>query len=633
MIRLERVEIYKYKSFHTTQTVAIEDDVTVLVGKNEAGKTAFLEALAKTNYFEADPKFKLNEKFDYPRSELKKVKNEDGKKAIQCRYSVSGELLKIIQGEFGQSAISTKGFTVTYKYESGSSWEIEGVDIQGALYHMFKLYTSDEEVLNEFKTIDNLVSAIEFCDEREGLEDAKSDFTLIQKESSFSDNSFNGYILSKYLSPNMPKFWYFDEYYSLPGRINLNELESGKLEEEKLRTAKALLELADVDLKDITQSEDFESFVAELEATSNMITDEIFEYWTTNKNIEIEFKVDKKLNPRNATEYILEVRVKNKKHRITLPLKNRSKGFNWFFSFIVWFKKIQSSGNKNFILLLDEPGLNLHASAQADLLRFIEDLSNEGYQIIYSTHSPFMVETKKLNRVRTVFDGDDGTIISDSVQEKDPNTLFPLQAALGYDIAQNLFVSKKNLIVEGVSDLTYLTLLSSYLHDTGREGLNDDITIVPVGGLDKVPTFISLLRGSSLGIVCLLDSYTVPKTQAQALKNLVQNKIIKESKILFFHDFASHQGTQADIEDVFSKEEYVRMFNDSLGTKYSIVDSSKIDLTKPILGQINREINEKRFNHYSPANKLAQSGVSESTFSEETLNRFEALFKKANSLF
>ena len=73
-------------------------------------------------------------------------------------------------------------------------------------------------------------------------------------------------------------------------------------------------------------------------------------------------------------------------------------------------------------------GNNLHAKAQNDLLKFLADLSNN-YQIIYTTHSPFMIETDKLNKVRTVFENKDGTLISDSVQEKDPNTLFPLQAA------------------------------------------------------------------------------------------------------------------------------------------------------------------------------------------------------------
>ena len=182
-------------------------------------------------------------------------------------------------------------------------------------------------------------------------------------------------------------------------------------------------------------------------------------------------------------------------------------------------------------MLLDEPGLNLHAMAQHDLLKFIYDLSKE-YQIIYTTHSPFMIDSENLSKVRTVVEKTDGTKVSDSVQEKDPNTLFPLQAALGYTLAQNLFVSPKNLLVEGIADLTYLNLISNILSDKKKEGLKEDITIVPVGGADKVATFVSLLRGNELDMVCLLDNFS-DQSAKRRLENLVAENIIKEKKILF----------------------------------------------------------------------------------------------------
>jgi len=343
----------------------------------------------------------------------------------------------------------------------------------------------------------------------------------------------------------MPKFLYYDEYYSLPSRISIEKLNSNSLDssENDYKTAKALFELADINTEEILESESFEDYIAELEATEAIISEELFKYWQTNKNLSITFQIDKVAKKENRTintnygqqqvtdvnivEHVLDIRVKNK--GVSLPLKNRSKGFNWFFSFLVWFKKIQEDQGSNYILLLDEPGLNLHASAQADLLHFLEDLS-ENYQIVYSTHSPFMIVSDKLQRIRTVLETDKGSMISNSVQEKDPNTLFPLQAALGYNIAQNLFISKKNLLVEGVSDLIYLQTMSAILESAGKESLNSDITIVPTGGLEKVATFISLLRGNELKNVSLLDSYTDPKGKAK-LDNLIAKKIINEKNI------------------------------------------------------------------------------------------------------
>lgn len=203
---------------------------------------------------------------------------------------------------------------------------------------------------------------------------------------------------------------YYDEYFSLPSRISIEKLQKNELNENEYKTARALFELADINTEEILNAENFEDFIAELEATESIISDELFKYWQTNKNLQITFQIDKleQTDQRNNTrivEHILDVRVKSK--GVSLPLRNRSKGFNWFFSFLVWFKKIQEDKNSNYVLLLDEPGLNLHASAQADLLRFLEDLS-EKYQIIYTTHSPFMIAPDKLHRVRTILETDEG---------------------------------------------------------------------------------------------------------------------------------------------------------------------------------------------------------------------------------
>jgi predicted ATP-dependent endonuclease of OLD family len=319
-------------------------------------------------------------------------------------------------------------------------------------------------------------------------------------------------------------------------------------------------------------------------------------------------------------------------HKISLPLERRSKGFNWFFSFIIWFSKIQADKNSDYILLLDEPGLSLHASAQADLLRFIEDLSKK-YQIIYTTHSPFMVESDHLNRVRTCLETEDGTIISDTIQEKDPNTLFPLQAALGYDIAQNLFVSKNNLLVEGPADLIYLTVLSNILEIEKRTFLKENITIVPVGGLDKVTTFISLLRGSKLNVVCLLDTFVDQKGR-QKVDDLICNKIIKDTNIRFFDEFANNGAKIADIEDLFAKDEYLKLFNEAFDKEYSKIEVAHLDTSiEKIVKQINKIIGTERFNHYRPANKLNQLGVSKKYFSAKTLDNFEKMFIEINKLF
>jgi predicted ATP-dependent endonuclease of OLD family len=639
-IKLKQVTIEKYKSIQKQQIVEIDDAITTLVGMNEAGKTSFLTAIAKTNYFTTDKDFEFDITQDYPRNELIDFQHEEEDcDIIKCKYEISQELLLEIENELGKDIFKTTEFTYTNHYKSKSS-TFGGLVANQKKYlenkcSEYTLTDTTKELVKKCVSLNDVV-VITALEGDDGLAELQVEIKKIIAGgfgSASWTNLLESYIAKTYIKSKMPKFWYFDDYYPLSGKININKLISEPPTNEKDKTSIALFELARIKPEDILNAteQEYEKYIALLEASSNKITKEIFNYWSTNQNLDIEFRIEN-TTVNGRPEKILDIRVKSQRHKITLPLDRRSKGFNWFFSFIIWFSKIQADKNSDYILLLDEPGLNLHASAQADLLRFFGDLSKK-YQIIYTTHSPFMVETEHLDRVRTCFETDNGTIISDSIQEKDPNTLFPLQAALGYDIAQNLFISKNNLLVEGPADLIYLTVLSSILETEKRGGLKENITIVPVGGLDKVSTFISLLRGSKLNVACLLDTFTDQKGK-QKVDDLIMHKIIKEKSIRFFNEFANNGKATADIEDLFDKKEYLKLFNSAFENDHPEVKLTELDANlDTVLKQINKVIRKDRFNHYRPANKLNQLGVDKKYFSAKTLENFEKMFVEINKLF
>ena len=628
---LKKVTIHKYKSFLTEQTYEVESQITRLVGKNESGKTALLEALAKSNYFEDNTEFKFSKDLDYPRGELTKVRNENPA-AITCEYELSDEDIQKIEDDFESGIIQKQIFSVTSYYDNTRTTTGVSVDFsvfKDWLIKTFGVGDQGKEFINEADSFSNLEDTVTENSTLPGMKEIETELEKIKDASGGCKNSLEGYIYRTFISPAIPKLWYFSDYFSLPCRINLNDFATGKptgsLSSEEYKIAKALFELSGLQIDDIQSESNFETFKAQLEATSNSITDDMFEYWTTNQNLEIRFDIE---HAANNVRY-LNIRIYNSKHRVTLPLKNRSKGFLWFFSFLVWFSKIQGDKNSKYILLLDEPGLSLHASAQNDLLRFIDEKLAPEYQVIYTTHSPFMIDSLKLNEVRTVYDTQDpkiGSVVSDAVEEKDSDTLFPLQAALGYTIAQNLYVSPRNLLVEGISDLVYLNHFSTILKDMGKEGLSDDITIVPVGGADKIATFISLMRGNELSTVCLLDTFTNQSAEVR-LKRMVEQKIIADKKILYYHSVIGQ--TFADIEDLFSKNEYLELYNGAFSTSIKITD---LDVDKPIMSQLKRINGNKSFNHYSPANYMAKN-IGTLTFSTETIEHFEKLFALVNSKF
>lgn len=642
MIKLKKVEINKYKSFLDKQEIYIEDGVTRIVGKNESGKTALLEALAKFNYFDSeDTDFDFNSTNDYPRGMLKKYQQEypdDDFQVITCTFELSEELLKQISDDIGKDVYTDKTIKIAREYNNGMTYTISA-DTKKFIENFVQKYIIEETLKEELitcKSVKELAEKIESNSELQTMHNELKTKYINNAFESFSD-IVTGYIAKKYIKPNLPQFLYFDEYYALPGTINLNKFANGQVDEtfskEQQDITKALFELSNIDIAKVMNSDEYEDFIAELEATSNNITDKLLEYWTTNQNLEIKFDIQTKENTSTRKfEKFLQIRIRNTKHRVTLPLRNRSKGFIWFFSFLVWFSKVQEK--ENLIILLDEPGLNLHAEAQSDLLKYIDKELLPKYQVIYTTHSPFMIESDKLDEVRTVYDSNDskiGSIISNALEEKDQGTLFPLQAALGYNIAQNLYISDKNLLVEGVADLMFITVISNILNDNNREGLNDDITIVPVGGLDKVATFISLLRGNKLNMVCLLDTFTDQKGKKR-LENLVNEKIIKDNQIKFFDQYIDRLSV-ADIEDMFEIDEYLKLFNEEFSKDYKSISKEEIDTKKAIIPQINKIIQKDRFNHYRPSRYLTSLCVDIDYFSESTLDRFENLFKDINKLF
>ncbi len=632
MIKLKNVTINKYKCIEIEQSFDVEDDITVLVGKNESGKTAILEAVHKSNSY-------LGERFDanhdYPRKEKKQYDRAGiDQTVIRCIFGITDQMAADISKDIGEGTLGCHDVVYATSYQN-TTGNFEPLAVVITVFFEYKFEAHDIRDSSFKNKVRNARTVSEIRALGGRSKTGKIERFLNDVKGYFQDGdsisaALSNYVTSEWIAPHLPKLLYYDEYYALPSEVAIPEIQSGNSSDKTLETAKALFELANIKVEQLLQDDDYEGYKSELEATAFDITRRLFKYWTTNKNLRVEFDIDRRRDSYGNDVPILKIRVFNNKYFMSLPLGSRSKGFNWFFSFLVWFSKIQVDKNSTYILLLDEPGLNLHASAQADLLKFVEDLAND-YQVIYTTHSPFMVESDKLHRVRTVLETDSGTRISDSVQEKDPDTLFPLQAALGYDIAQNLFIGQNNLLVEGVSDLIYLQTMSSILQGDGRDALREDITIVPVGGLDKVATFISLLRGQELNIACLIDSFTDQKGK-QRVEDMVKHKIIRDRNIRFFDEFAANGGDKADLEDMFSKSEYMSLFNQAFREHDDINLQDLCNTENRIVKQIEKKLG-KRFNHHRPANTLAKLGADAKCFSCGTLDRYAKMFKEINKLF
>jgi hypothetical protein len=311
----------------------------------------------------------------------------------------------------------------------------------------------------------------------------------------------------------------------------------------------------------------------------------------------------------------------------------------------VWFYQLQQLYGNRLIILLDEPGLSLHAKAQADLLRYINEQLRPSYQVVYTTHSPFMIDPDNLLSARTVEDvvvkdkqnGDEkllGTKVGEKVLSTDPDTVSPLQRALGYEMTQTLFIGRHTLLVEGPSDLLYLRWFSRKLEQAGKAGLDYRWNISVVGGVDRIPGFVSLFRGNGLHIAAVVDVQ-------QGHKNKIENarKSLPDRHLLTMDTYANQK--EADIEDVLGRGFYVGLVNKALDLRAP----HKLPPAKPSTApeRVAKEaelhaatlpLHYPHFDHFVPAEWLFEHGDEGADLPEfeAALSRMEQLIVDLNGL-
>jgi predicted ATP-dependent endonuclease of OLD family len=647
LLTLIKAQVWKYKSIEDSMPVDIAEDVTVLVGKNESGKTAFLGALHKA--LPLDDETEYDHVADYPRKDLVRYQQQHEAKnyeqVVQLTFRIEEALADKINAEvFGGAQIVSAGSTFQRNTTIGNTHTYGfSVDQKAALAALRKPLSDLEHADNIFGESATLTEALASIEELKLPADNKLATFAAQWSGRQPEGTWElvtGHVWETYVAPALPKFLYFDDYKLLEGKINLQALKA-RFDSKRLtdadETALGLIELAGTSLQELSSDEGYENAKAKLEAIGASITDKIFEFWKQNRELDVEFdlKADPKDTPPFNAGFNLYVRIKNRRHRVTVSFDQRSKGFIWFFSFLVWFDAVQSrtATTDSLILLLDEPGLSLHALAQADFLAYIRDLSAK-HQIIYTTHSPFMVDSERLADVRVVEDrANEGTKVTSELAGSSNESVFPLQAALGYSIAQNLFIAKQNLLVEGPADLILLQHMSALLEASGKQGLRDAI-LVPVGGLDKLATFVALLGSNKLQIVVLHDRASSPH---QKLEDLVRQRLIERKRVLDFSMFIEPQPSEADIEDLVPQAAYIEAFNAAYAKELKGTTLKAKDLgNEPrIVARIDKWLAAKGmellkdggFNHYRVAQALLQSLKADS-FTREELARFERLFAR-----
>lgn len=547
-MRLSRARVQNYRSIIDTGEFDLEREKSILVGPNEAGKSAVLQALQQIN--RPDGVKPLNYLRDYPRRLLRDITSG---KVSPDTVPVATAVFDLDDGDLNALPESIRSAKLQYRFtrylDDSSAQALEGAperptfgDIKTDLARLAKHL--DGQLTGEDKLpsvqLEEITSSISpssqiFSKAATKLYDWLEKHIADVDEDDTRENERLGVLKQKVsialereeavgiLQERIPLFVLFNNYFRVKPVIHLgrlarriasddydDEYDYGNICLMKLLglNPQRLSELgksghdvpdSNIGVEDIRDELDARQY--ELNSASIMLTEQIRDAWKPN----LERGEANTLRIIPDGQYFKVVVVDDE--GVEVELDQRSEGFQWLVSFFVVFFAEAEDQHENAILLLDEPGLHLHGLKQREFRDTLSRLAKVN-QTIYTTHSPFLVGPDELDRVRVVElpNRKVGTKLHTSIMSNDPAGLLPLQEALGYDLAQSLFSQTRNFVVEGLTDYWYITAVAELFEEAGQATLGSNVSVIPAGSASKIVYFATVLHAQNLKVVALLDS-------------------------------------------------------------------------------------------------------------------------------
>jgi predicted ATP-dependent endonuclease of OLD family len=381
----------------------------------------------------------------------------------------------------------------------------------------------------------------------EGLSEEQATRKVNETISSFKSR-LNSKILGEKYFKFCPIFQMFEDFGSLlPNRIDLADIVSGNEQVEGYKAARNFLTLAQLDYT-FFQQPSSRILKQKIENLNHSLTCNFQDFWQQsigrNNKINIQFELDHYNSSCSgkAGKPYLEFWIKDEGER--LYPKQRSRGVRWFLSFYMELKASACNDSRPMVLLVDEPGVSLHARAQEDVLKVFEDISPK-IQIIYTTHSPHLVEINKLHRILAVQRDDINSFKSTTsildplrLSSATPDTLTPLQSILGNPMGKDGFSTVWfNLIV---NDIGSFYLLNAIIHLTG---FSSNISLIPSTDVTSIPLLCNILMGWGMEFgVLLFENESENQIEETLRKNIFKTE--KSSKELIIKLPESFQNSE-----------------------------------------------------------------------------------------
>ncbi len=441
-------------------------------------------------------------------------------------------------------------------------------------------------------------------------------------EASHIDSFYSREEAGSSLFEHIPEFVFFEDFSSLlPNKIDLEDILSGNNDVEGFRAAGNFLKLSGLTPRFFVEGSS-RLLKQKIEKLNKDITIDFQDFWRQKigkrNKITINFELEhySQSHPDKSGFPYLEFWIRDKQER--LYPKQRSRGVRWFLSFYLELKAAAiSDQDRGMVLLIDEPGLSLHARAQEDVLKVFEYIKDK-IQVIYSTHSPHLIDSKKIYRllaVQRAIEDDDSSetkiFNAKSLTEASADTLSPIYTLIGARLSEQQYIRQKNnVILEDISTYYYLSTILTLIE------LNKEIYLLPASNISNVETLVNLLLGWGLDFVVLtggnpkgMEIYNdIKQNLCRGDQNLVRKYLINMDQF---------QG----IEDLFSTLDFKKFV---LHQRVGIPESNTEFLKE---NRYSRAVLASNF-----MNEVQDNNLKFENFDEETRDNFMWLFQKLESV-
>jgi ABC-type ATPase involved in cell division len=470
-MKIVAFQIKNFRSIVDTGRIQLSNDnITALVGQNESGKSAVLDALALT-FTGFHPV------------------------AEDCRY---GEDLPEITIETQSLPIELEEIASVILDEKLRAKVIEKMKpLKGRLVWKFFVYKNDDDAYRITHIFDNL-NFTEFKFDSAGLDGEALEEAKIAFEKDIS--AFRDAVFSA-----APNFVPFDEDSGLlPNRIDVPA--TGVLKGVGSLAAGNFLSISGIKLKTLLAS-DTKAQTALLKRANKKITEDFRAFWKQNigemSGIELscaihQYSTGKEKQGQSFLEFLIS------DGENTLHPKQRSRGTRWFISFFLQLRAAAESDYENFFLL-DEPGANLHERAQTDVMELVERISSK-VGVIYSTHSPHLIRHDRLNRVIAVerdpaLPGHPTKLMgAHALGGANIDTLSPVYVAMGVSLARQTAVKEKNNVI--LEELSAQYYLKAFWHLSKNA---QEVHFLAATGASNIPMLANLFLGWGLEFLIVVD--------------------------------------------------------------------------------------------------------------------------------